>query len=282
MGDEPGGPPEMGWLAGLLVLIEKRLGRPGEWAVIAILGAFALALLVGAVGFTIRTVASVWPARGAPVDVAAANSGATTIAPRATPLSSAPIILSSASELIPTPARISAPSAPITLAVRNRKLAPQAFTNKTLGDCSPIVTGSGASANPDCSKHYAGTPPATLTFTEHVVTPVGEHVRKVLEVHVATSRAIPAAAIALFFSAPITFTQDYFTAHPVKLVGASLQSLDISGPLSSAGMHYPNSLAIIVNAPAAFTASQDLVVTVESESDVHVLRVMEINMGRDP
>lgn len=241
-------------------------------------GAFALALLVGAIGFTVRTVASVWPKHEALVQPASSV---------ATP-ASAPPPASSQEQFVfsppPLPPKKVAHTKNVLTPAPSAQAAvePASFSNRTTGDCSPIVTGSSASANPDCSKHYAGPPPANLTFTENVITPLSDHIKKTFAVHVRTDRAIPAAAVAIFFSAPITFTKEYFAAHPARLDGASIQSMDISGPLTGEGTFYPNSLAVIVNVPAAFTAGQEMVLTVESESDAHVIRVMAINMGRIP
>jgi len=150
----------------------------------------------------------------------------------------------------------------------------QAAQQQTINAANGIGTIGGTLINPQVNNFAP--PPAHLTYTENVLTPLNDHVKKLLEVHVRTDRGIPAAAIGFLFSAPFTFSQDFFNSHQPLLKSASIQQLSETTPLQTNGVPIPNSLGILVNAPASFDPGQELIVTVESENDIRTLQVQPI------
>ncbi len=90
-----------------------------------------------------------------------------------------------------------------------------------------------------------------------------KHVR----VHVSTDRSIPGAIIGLLFSDPVQMDGPT----PI-LKGAAISQFSWT-EVARAGVPIPNSMAVIMNAPAAFLPGQDLMVPIKSRTDIHVLSV---------
>ncbi|HEV2700269.1 MAG TPA: hypothetical protein VGV09_01465, partial [Steroidobacteraceae bacterium] len=151
----------------------------------------------------------------------------------------------------------------------------QAAQQQTVNASGGIGTIGGTLVNPTVNNF--GAPPAHFTATENVITPLGSQTKKVLEVHITTDRRVPAAVIGMVFSDPITFTTEYWNAHGPTLKGATIEQMDVTGGLSRDGTTpIPNSFGVRINAPSAFVPGQELVVTVESAFDVHLLQVVEV------
>jgi len=123
-----------------------------------------------------------------------------------------------------------------------------------------------------------GPPPAKITWTEEVTTPLPESGagEKVMKVHIMTDRSIPGAVIGVIFSGPITMTEEYWKAHNPTLTPSGAYEIDISSPLSANGAPVPNSMALKVTLPSAFSLGQDLAVVVTSKVDVHLLSAVDI------
>jgi hypothetical protein len=140
-----------------------------------------------------------------------------------------------------------------------------------------INIGPGATA-PNAQVNNFGPPPANITFTEDVTAPLptsgdGE---KVMTVHLKTDRSIPGAIIGLILSGPVTMTQEYWSAHSPTITPSGAYEVDIVASLNSSGTPIPNSMALKVILPSAFSPGQDLAVTVASKVDVHVIEVGDI------
>jgi hypothetical protein len=117
--------------------------------------------------------------------------------------------------------------------------------------------------------HNFGPPPANLTFNEKISQPLING-KKQMEVRIRTDRAIPGAVIAIIFSSDIDV--EYFKEHnPVLDTGPNgASSLTWGGPVSKNGQQIPNSIFINIGLPSAFRPENELIIYLQSSSDVHV------------
>jgi hypothetical protein len=137
-----------------------------------------------------------------------------------------------------------------------------------------IAIGGGTVANPTVNNF--GLPPARLTYTEQILTPLpanGEGF-KVLQVFIKTDRSIPGAMVGIVFSGPIEpITAD---KDQPQLIGAGIVQMNW-GNLQRDNEVIPNGLGIVINAPSVFMPGQILVVTVKSKMDVRVVGVAPVH-----
>jgi hypothetical protein len=134
-----------------------------------------------------------------------------------------------------------------------------------------IAIGGGLVANPTVNNF--GPPPAHLSYTEEVVTPLpasGEGL-KIMKIHVTTDRSIRGAIVGIVFSGPIepiTPGKD-----EPQLKGAGISQMNWGEGLQHDSTPIPNSLGIVINAPSVFMPGQELIVTVKSKTDLRVIEV---------
>ena len=150
----------------------------------------------------------------------------------------------------------------------------QAAQQQTVNAAGGIGTIGGTLVNPQVT-NYAP-PPAILTYKEEVQTPLTSKTDKVLQVRVSTDRKIPGAAIGLIFSDPFDESKQYWQAHQPDITGGAANAVTVKIPIAGNGVPIPNSLGAVVDLPAALMPGTDLVVTVTSKADIHVLQVVQV------
>lgn len=134
-----------------------------------------------------------------------------------------------------------------------------------------IAIGGGRVSNPTVNNF--GPPPANLSYTEEVITPLprsGEGF-KVMKVHVTTDRSIRGAVIGIVFSDHV----DLIVADKDKpeLKGAAITQINWGEGLKQGDITVPNSWGFVINLPSVFMAGQELIVTVKSKNDARVIQL---------
>lgn len=119
-----------------------------------------------------------------------------------------------------------------------------------------------------------GPPPANLTYQEELVSspPESGEGLQVMKVRITTDRPIPGAIIGILFSGPIEPVTNGEDAPMME--GSPTVQLNW-GALQRKSDHanIPNSLSVTINAPAVFTPSEKLIVTIKSKTAIHVTQV---------
>ncbi|MHB8413334.1 MAG: hypothetical protein ACYDDI_15510 [Candidatus Acidiferrales bacterium] len=136
-----------------------------------------------------------------------------------------------------------------------------------------IAIGGGNVTNPTVIN--TGPPPAKLTFTEEVVTPLSQNGQgeEQLRVNIRTDRPIVGPVIGIVFSGP-------FTIDPHKpfglVLGAPISQFGGGGQLARGNSPVPNSLWFSLNEPSVFLPTQEIILWVQSKSDIHVIEVVPV------
>jgi hypothetical protein len=131
-----------------------------------------------------------------------------------------------------------------------------------------------------------GPPPPRVAFREEVTAPLpADHSsEKVIKIHVITDNPIPGLKIGLVFSGPITTTKptDQASQDDPIIKNAAIQQFRWGGGLVRRGVEIPNSVGVEVLAPEMFTPGQELIITVRSKQDVHLVEAMRVTSVTTP
>jgi hypothetical protein len=143
------------------------------------------------------------------------------------------------------------------------------------GDCNQIANGDHNEQKLDCSKHYHGASPAKLAYREKLISQVGD--KKIMELHISTDRTIKAPTIGFTLSAPINESDEYWRTH-APMLGGFPAPIYNWGKVHNAGsaINVPNSFGVMLGMPSNFGPGSDLVITVETDINSHVLSVVEL------
>jgi hypothetical protein len=144
---------------------------------------------------------------------------------------------------------------------------------------SGIAIGGGTVTNPTVNNFAPA--PAKFTFTEEVVTPLPADGSgpKVMHIHVRTDRSVPGAIVGISLSGPVENPLPGKDDPTLSNSGVIQTNWGMTNGMSFNGTPIQYGLFVSINMPSVFLPGQDLIVTVRSKTDVHVLLAAPVSMG---